>query len=252
MNIKFLGHGGAFATTIDGNTNACITINGRRLLIDFGIMSNTVWREHWGLRFRDIDVIWATHMHSDHVSFEPMFFDRYFNPRIDPRTGAVIKPVLYADPVVLAEIWEHLKPSMHIYRNEVLHITNFAECHACSSFIFEGVKFTAVKNAHILSSFGSKFAFGLKWEYKGVKFYWSSDSAKINLKLVQWADVVFHDCETIHFKSGVHAHYLDLRKLKPEEKAKIWLMHYSPGHKLNAIGDGFAGFITKDQEFHYD
>lgn len=250
MKIRFLGHGGAFATSEEGNTNACITLKGKNLLIDFGICSHIVWREHWKKTYSDITALWLSHLHCDHVSLEPMFFYRYFHPTLD-RHGNKTKPIIFADPSVLTEVWAHLEPSMRCYRNEILHLTNFAECHGCSSFTFEGVKFTSVKNPHITSAFGSKFAFGLKWEYKGVKFYWSSDSATINQKLLQWADVVFHDCETSHFRSGVHAHYLDLRKLPDELRKKIWLMHYSP-HKLDAAKDGFAGFITKDQEFLYE
>jgi ribonuclease BN (tRNA processing enzyme) len=64
------------------------------------------------------------------------------------------------------------------------------------------------------------------------------------------ADVIIHDCETL-YKSGVHAHYDDLRTLAPEIKAKMMLLHYQDNvlddwdnwqHRaLNE--DGFRGFV---------
>lgn len=247
--LKFLGHSGAFAKVQDGNTNACLTVNGKNLLIDFGLISNIVWREDWGKSFNDINAIFVTHLHLDHCCLEAFFFSRYFIPTVDP-SGHVTKPKLFAHPTVLHEIWEHLKPSMGIYRNEVLHLTNFAECHACSDFTFEGVHFKLIKNDHIKSSFGNKDAYGLTFEINSCKIYWSSDAANIDRKLIEWADVVFHDCETFDYniRSRVHAHYDDLKKLPDKSKSKMWLMHYSESSR-KPQQDGFAGFVTKNQEF---
>lgn len=248
MELKFLGHGGAFATSKEGNSNACLTINGRNLLIDFGVVSNTVWREHWGKSFNDISALFLSHIHLDHACLETFFFHRYFLPLSD-KAGQFVKPKLFASPVVINELWEHLKPSMGLYRNEVLHLTNFVDCHSCSEFEFEKVRFKLIKNDHIKSSFGDKDAYGLFFTLNGVKVYWSSDSVNINLKYIQAADLVFHDCETLKgIRSRVHAHYLDLRRLPEEMKKKMWLMHYGPNN-LQPEKDGFAGFVTKDQEF---
>lgn len=184
----------------------------------------------------------------DHACLETLLFSRYFAPALD-KSGHIIKPKLFAHPIVMQEIWEHLKPSMGVYRNEILHLTNFAECHSCNAFEFEGVRFQLIRNDHIKSSFASKDAYGLIFEYNGVKIYWSSDSANINKKHIAWADLVFHDCETFDgMRSHVHAHWDDLRKLPEEQKAKMWLMHYSEKPR-NYEKAGFAGFIEKDQEF---
>lgn len=247
MKLTFLGHGGAFATSKEGNSNAVLTVNGKNLLIDFGVVSNYVWREEWGKGFNDIDAFFISHLHLDHCCLETAFFHRYFLPLLG-KNQQIIKPRLFAAPEVINEIWEHLKPSMGLYRNEVLHITNFADCHSCSNFEFERVKLELVKNNHIRSSFGEKNAYGLFFTLNGTKIYWSSDSSNINIKYIRTADIVFHDCETLNQKSGVHAHYLDLRKLPQDLKSKMWLMHYSP-NKLKPTADGFAGFVTKNQEF---
>lgn len=250
MKIKFLGHGGAFATSEEGNSNAVVTINGKNLLIDFGVVSNYVWREEWGKSFNDIDAMCITHVHLDHCCLETFLFHRYFLPITD-KQFQIVKPKLFAAPPVITELWEHLKPSMGLYRNEVLHLTNFVDCHACSSFDFERVNFKLVRNEHIKSSFGRKDAYGLFFILNGIKVYWSSDSANINIKYIEAADLVFHDCETLKQRSNVHAHYLSLRKLPGDLKKKMWLMHYGKNN-LKPQSDGFAGFVVKNQEFQFD
>ena len=249
--LKFLGHGGAFAKLANGNSNAVLTINGKNLMIDFGIASNFIWADEWGRSYNEIDAFYITHLHLDHCCLESAFFSRYFIPKLDKHNN-VIKPRLYCHPMVLAEIWEHLKPSMGLYQNQVLHITNFAECVACDKFEFEGVEFQLIRNQHIESSFGKKDAYGLLFELNGKTIYWSSDSANINTEMIEKADIVFHDCETLEgFKSNVHAHWDDLRKLPENQKKKMWLMHYSHKPK-NWEMEGFAGFVQKNDEFSFN
>jgi hypothetical protein len=67
--------------------------------------------------------------------------------------------------------------------------------------------------------------------------------------------IIFQDCEAAPYKSGVHAHYDDLRTLDADIKSKMWLYHY-PDSVIDddtwakrAKVDGFAGFIMKGQSF---
>ena len=66
------------------------------------------------------------------------------------------------------------------------------------------------------------------------------------------ADVVYQDCETSPFKSGVHAHYEDLKTLPGDIKSKMHLCHCNPDPTQDPVADGFAGFIKKGQVFEYD
>ena len=67
-------------------------------------------------------------------------------------------------------------------------------------------------------------------------------------KFYEMSDVIYHDAETLPFKSHVHAHYEDLKSLPIEIKNKMWLYHY---HKPidSWKEDGFLGFVIKGQEF---
>jgi hypothetical protein len=50
----------------------------------------------------------------------------------------------------------------------------------------------------------------------------------------------------------VHAHFSELRDLSPEIKAKMWLYHYQPGPKPDAVAEGFAGYVNVRQQFIFD
>ena len=66
------------------------------------------------------------------------------------------------------------------------------------------------------------------------------------------ADLIFQDCETGEFESGVHAHYEKLKTLPEEFKKKMWLYHYQDGGLPDAKADGFLGFVKMGQVFDYD
>jgi hypothetical protein len=66
------------------------------------------------------------------------------------------------------------------------------------------------------------------------------------------ADIIFQDCETAPFESGVHSHYGKLKTLPDKMKQKMWLYHYQDGDLPDARGDGFRGFVVKGQRFDYD
>ena len=70
-------------------------------------------------------------------------------------------------------------------------------------------------------------------------------------KFYDAAEIIFHDCETAPYFSGVHAHYNDMVTLDDETKAKMWLYHYQPDPPQDVVGDGFRGFIEKGQIFDF-
>ncbi len=69
------------------------------------------------------------------------------------------------------------------------------------------------------------------------------------MKFYEQADVIFHDCETAPYKSGVHAHYSDLKNLEQKHYNKMWLYHYQSNPSQTPEEDGFLGFAKKGQVF---
>jgi hypothetical protein len=72
------------------------------------------------------------------------------------------------------------------------------------------------------------------------------------------ADVIFQDCETLPFCSGVHANFDELKELDNFTKGKMHLIHYQD----NVINDfdnwqhrarenKFAGFTKPDEEYSF-
>ena len=79
MNIIFAGTGSAF--NLDSyQTNTIIQRNGKNLLIDAGSFAPLALRDI-GMNYKNIDAIYVTHLHNDHVGgLEYLAFTTYFDP----------------------------------------------------------------------------------------------------------------------------------------------------------------------------
>lgn len=92
----------------------------------------------------------------------------------------------------------------------------------------------------------------MKEQSEGVKVFFIADAhfqPEVIRETEDKVDLIFHDCETSPFKTGVHAHYGELCTLSEEVNRKIWLCHYQPAPGYNLEADGFRGFVTNGQEF---
>jgi hypothetical protein len=123
------------------------------------------------------------------------------------------------------------------------------------SFVWEGITFELVQVIHIMNGYVFVPSFGLMFTVSNgdtpVKIFWTSDTQHAPNQIMDFykqADLIFQDCET-SFKSGVHAHYDDLKTLPADIKDKMWLYHYNKGKSQSPMDDGFLGFIDCRQEF---
>ncbi len=263
MKIKFLGVGGAFAPISKGNSNMMfISDGGKKLLLDFGTTAPYIFRDEMKEDLRDVDGIYISHAHADHVGgLEFLAFSRYFQPKKDS-SGNSIRPILYCVPELMHELWENtLKGGLESLEGKVMNITDYFDCRPVpinSSFVWEGYVFTPVQTIHVMSGFKFKNSYGLVLNVVGkspldVKFdaFVTTDTQFCPYQLNEFynrSKVIFHDCETLEFKSHVHAHYVDLNTLPVEIKNKMWLYHYA--NKVDSVvADGFLGFVEKGQEF---
>ncbi len=257
MKLKFLGVGGAFAPISKGNSNMLLeSDSGKRLLIDFGTTAPYIYRDELGYDIRDIDGIWISHLHADHIGgMEFMAFARYFQPLKDAGNN-VIKPKLYMIPELMQELWESsLKGGLESLEGKVMNLTDYFDCKCIninSSFMWENYEFTPVQTIHVMSGYKFKHSYGLIIRSPiGYKTFITTDTQFAPYQLNTFykdANIIFHDTETLPFKSNVHAHYNDLNTLPKEIKNKIWCYHYA--NKIDTYKeDGFAGFVDKFQEF---
>lgn len=256
-SIKFLGVGGAFAPISKGHSNMLVTSNGNRMLIDCGGSVQYTLKDDFGLDPRDIDAIWISHLHADHIgSLEWFAFYRYFLPKKDI-LGNVIKPKLYMIPSLMQELWEtSLKGGLQSVEGKIMNLTDYFNCIPVTentSFVWEGFECTPVQTIHVMSGYMFKHSYGLmlKNNASGKRTFVTTDTQFCPYQLrvfYDQADQIFHDTETLPYKSHVHAHYDDLKTLSPETKAKIWMYHYADT-RPTFKEDGFAGFVQKGQKF---
>lgn len=265
MKLKFLGVGGAFAPISKGNSNMMfISDSGSKLLLDFGLTAPYILRDELKEDFKNIDGIYISHLHADHVGGLEFFaFSRYFMPKLD-ENGKAIRPKLFCVPELMTELWENtLKGGLESIEGKVMNLTDYFDCIPVavnSSFIWENYRFAPVQTIHVMSGYKFKNSYGLminnveeeSGSFLDVKrTFITTDTQFCPYQLVKFycdASLIFHDCETLPFKSHVHAHYDDLNTLTKFVKEKMWLYHYGE-EKENYKTDEFAGFVKKFQEF---
>ena len=282
MKMTFVGCGSAATTPEYWQSNVLLTADsGKHMLIDAGDDARHSVREA-GYESSDIDAVYITHLHGDHVhGLEWLAFDTCFNPNLD-------RPKLYcrgdADTQtgLFYELWEHSqRGALDSLQGKMANITEYFDCHVIGdneSFVWEGITFTPVQSVHIMAGFCIRYSYGLLIEYpkrvvqesinvtdlqagesivQGRPYcvFFTSDTQFCPNHIMDFyrkADCIFQDCETSPYKSGVHAHYTELQTLPEDIRKIMWLYHYQPNPTFDAVGDGFAGFVKKGQEFVID
>jgi len=250
MYIKFLGSGSAF-TMNNFQTNALLEVDGHKLLIDCGTDIRFALAEQ-GLSYNDIDGVYISHQHSDHVGgLEYLGFCKYFDPND-------CEPDLYASADVLSSLWDNtLKGGMASLQNKLADIHTYFftyEIDKNGYFNWHGVTCRLVQSLPIMNEYFFVPAYGLMIDDGDMKVFYTSDTQHCPNQIQDFynsADVIFHDCETAPYYSGVHAHYDELKTLDDKTRSKMWLMHYQDNPTQDPVADGFRGFVQKGQVFEW-
>ena len=255
--MKFLGTGNAFPYDLnlppeDQNfqSNAMlIAPSGRKLLIDAGgLIQNALG--FYQMSSADLDSVYISHPHGDHIGgLEYIAFTTYFNPTLP-------KPRLIANKKLVRELWNNsLSGGLGSIQGQITDLDTFFNVDAVGknqTFRWSNIDFQPVQVVHYMDGFDIVPSYGLFWEVNDKKYFFTSDTQHCPNQIKDFynvADLIFQDCETAPFPSGVHAHYTELVTLPDDIKAKMHLYHYHPGEKPDCVTDGFAGWITRGQEF---
>lgn len=254
FELTFLGSGSAFYIGEHPGENWQSNVliespSGRRLLIDCGSDIRFSLMEK-GLRATDIDDVFISHLHADHVGgLEWLAFGTKFSP-------GGRKPRIRINRSLVKDLWSHtLQGGLESLEGERASIHSYFDLDPIApngSFEWEGVHFLPVQVVHIMNGYRISPSYGLLFTLGGVRIFFTADTqfapAQIN-RFYREADIILHDCETSPFRSGVHAHYEQLIGLPAEVKKKMWLYHYQPGPRKDACADGFAGWVEKGKSF---
>lgn len=254
FTLTFLGSGSAFYvgehTGENWQSNVLIEApSGRRLLLDCGSDIRFSLME-LGLRATDIDDVFISHLHADHIGgLEWLAFGTRF-----PGTGK--RPRLRSSSAIIRHLWSHsLRGGLGSLEGEEASIHSYFEVHPVGvnkGFEWEGVHFRLVQVVHIMDGFHISPSYGLLFTLGDTRIFFSADTQFAPSQISRFyrsADLILHDCETAPFRSGVHAHYEQLLGLPEDQRSKMWLYHYQPGPKKDACADGFAGWVEKGKRF---
>lgn len=248
--IIFLGSGSAF-TMKNRQSNVLLidTKNNTTLLLDAGTdIRHSLLKIDYS--YKKINSVYVSHAHADHAGgIEYLGFCSYFDPNC-------CKPNLFISNGLKDRLWNNtLSGGMQSLQGDIADLGTYFVINGIrknGNFVWSETKFQLVQTVHIVNGFSFEHSYGLIFEMNGLRIFYTSDTqfAPNQLKdFYNQADIIFHDCETSPFKSGVHAHYTELLTLPEKIKKKMWLYHYNDGELPDAIKDGFLGFVTMGQTF---
>jgi glyoxylase-like metal-dependent hydrolase (beta-lactamase superfamily II) len=106
------------------------------------------FRQGQGLTYRDIDAVYVSHLHNDHVGgLEWLGFTRKFDPSCD-------RPVMYISMFLKSELWNDvLSGGMRSLQGEIADLETYFDVRGVpknGSFSWEGITFRLVQTIHIM------------------------------------------------------------------------------------------------------
>ncbi|MHA2043398.1 MAG: MBL fold metallo-hydrolase [Candidatus Thorarchaeota archaeon] len=154
-------------------------------------------------------------------------------------------------------LWQSLKAGLQSLEGKVLELEDLFDVRILEEnvcFEWEEINFCPVQTVHVMNGREIVDSYGLLINSDDPEntTFLTTDTQFCPRQIEHFYDkskLVFQDCETAPFKSGVHAHYTDLVTLPEKTKEKMWLYHYQEEPPQDAEGDGFAGFIERGQSF---
>ena len=243
LELKFLGVGDS-ESLAHYNTNILIVHRSRRLLVDCGWTAKKALHEN-GLAINDIEAVFVTHVHGDHVfGLERFGFEaRYV------LGGHRIR--LVGDESVLEVLWrECLKGCMGYSSSGENGIEDFFDVRLVKDGAFEwaDMRFEVFPTPHTKG----KPSFGIRLPGR---FVFTSDSNVIPGldKIAGEDEVIFHDACITRKEHPAHATVDEMRRCYSEAlRKRIFLMHYEDafiGSNID-LGD-FAGVVKQGDVFRW-
>jgi ribonuclease BN (tRNA processing enzyme) len=247
-SITFAGVGGAFTTQDYWQSNMLIETSEGKMMVDCGGDARFSFGE-LGMKAKDPNSIYVSHLHADHIGgLEWLGFSTYFDPTAK-------KPRMFLSGDLICDLWRSLQSGMQSHEGVILNLDSFFDVVPIppnGSFKYGECHMTPVQTVHVMNGYRIIPSYGLLINTGSHRTFLTTDTQFCPRQIERFykeADLILQDCETTPFRSGVHAHYEDLKTLSAEIKAKMWLYHYQPSPKQNPQEDGFCGFIKKGQKF---
>ncbi len=250
MKLQFLGSGSAFTPLTENfQSNMIIKSANKYLLIDCGSDARHSVAAV-GLTHQDIDSVYISHLHADHVGgLEWLAFTNRFGR--SPK-----KTKLYTHPSLVDRLWNNVLSGglQSIEGNRPACLADFYQIMPIKedTFIWEDIVFKLIKTVHTCNGSELSPSYGLYITTAKKSIFITTDTRFEPTHYDDYflkADLIFHDCDTASYPSPVHAHFSELIKLPSSIKSKMWLYHYSSSKGIDPTAFGFLGFVKRGQEF---
>jgi len=237
VRIKTVGCGNAFSNK-SFNQSFVVEEDGRKMLIDCGMQTPHALTAA-GYKAKDIDDIYISHLHADHIGgleyFAFLRYDWMKHPRkwnegydtsnviVDLMFGKNIKsyaPTLIGNKQLLTDLWDKsLRGGLESMEGFVATLETFFQpfpVEPNKPFMWQGWKVDLIQQIHIMSGSVITPSFGIMFSKEGHKsVYFVTDSQHCSPRqqeeYYKRADLIFQDCEC----TGVNFIY--------EEGAKYYL-----------------------------
>jgi ribonuclease BN (tRNA processing enzyme) len=215
MKLTFLGCGDGFSIE-QGHNSALLTFADTNLCIDFP-ESNHLGLHHLGMKLNQIENIFITHLHEDHVNGlqKLALFHRVYHGKA--------KPKLYVPTGLKEDLWQILRHGLELTTRGKRVFEDYFEV-VCVEYDFEvaGVRFELVRTQHV----PDMLSYALLCK---PFFYFSGDTRLDEIYITSIADEVqniYHECHMQDDQLPSHTSLVELMTLPDSIQAKMILMHY--------------------------
>jgi len=220
------------------NNNALFRTPEGSLLVDCGHTIKHALHAQ-GLSFDDVDAIFITHVHGDHVfGLERIAFESRFNSNT--------KPKLFLKQELLIELWDQtLKGSLGTINGELQTLEDYFDVQLIEgdSFRYGGHHFDLIQVPHT----PLKLSYALLIDNY---LFYSGDTCAIPDIITELDfSIGFHDAY-LHIQSPVHAQIDELIEHYPEHiRKKLYLMSYEDDWDLyeRRVETSFKGLAKQGQ-----
>ncbi|MDQ0877889.1 ribonuclease BN (tRNA processing enzyme) [Paenibacillus sp. V4I3] len=215
MKVTFLGCGDGFSIE-QGHNSALLTFENTNLCIDFP-ESNHLGLHQLGMKLNQIEHIFITHLHEDHVNGlqKLALYHRVYPNRM--------KPKLYVPTGLKDDLWQILRHGLELTTRGKRVLEDYFDVKCVdNAFTVAGVKFELVPTLHV----PDMLSYGLLCN---PYFYFSGDTRMDESYIRSIADevqTIYHECHMQDDQLPSHTSLDELLSLPESIQAKMILMHY--------------------------